>query len=124
MANLTISLEEFTALASLARAGAATPDKRRTLETFLKSIEAKNNVKRYVVWVQWQEQDSPVPTSDFPEKWPPEMRVLLERTDRPIAKSDVVTAVDKKASKPTNIMVTKDPGAVVGWTKLEDFFVT
>jgi len=48
----------------------------------------------------------------------------LERFDRPIAKSDVLKAIKEKSSNPQNILVTRDPGGVVGWTKLEEFFVT
>lgn len=128
MSNVTMSLEQYAALISLARAGASGPgdgDKMRALEVFLKDIDAANNVARYALLVQWQELDSPVPPgARFPDKWPPEMRFLLERTDRPIAKADVLAALKKVAKNPHEVMVTRDVGGVVGWTKIDDFFIT
>lgn len=125
MANVTLTQEQYLALISLARNGSPSPDQRRILETFLKDIDATNGVTRYLLWVQWQELKSPLPpTTNFPAVWPPEMRVLLERTDRPIASADILAAVKQKANDPTNILVTKDPGALVGWAKIADFFIT
>lgn len=123
--SVALDQEQYLALVSLARQGADTPDKKRVLENFLKSIDVANGVSRYVLLVQWQEAGAPPPaTADFPTSWPPNMRLLLERADRPIAKSDVTKAVDAKASQPIEILVTKDVGGVVGWTKLDDFFIT
>lgn len=124
---MTIELdqEQYLALISLARKGADTPDKKRVLENFLKDIDAANGVSRYVLLVQWQEADAPLPkNADFPVVWPPSMRLTLERTDRPIAKSDVTKAVAAKASNPVEVLVTRDLGGIVGWVKLNDFFVT
>lgn len=122
---ITLDQEQYLALASLARLGADTPDKKRAVETFLASIDAANNQSRYLLLVQWQELNSPLPPkTDFPAVWPPQLRVSIERVDRPIAKSDVLSVVSSKAKDPTNILVTKDPGGIVGWTKIEDFFIT
>lgn len=123
--SVTLSQEQYTALISLARAGCATPDKIRVFETFLKDIEKTNGIKRYALLIQWQEQDSPLPlTVDFPPIWPPQLRTLLERTDRAIAKADVLKALQDRAKKPTNVLVTRDLGGIVGWTRMEDFFIT
>lgn len=120
---VTLDQEQYLALVSLARAGSDTPAKRRVLDSFLKSIEEANQQKRYLLLVQWQELNAPLPpTADFPFVWPPELRATLERTDRPIASSDVMKVVNDRAKEPTNILVTRDPGGLVGWTKIEDFF--
>lgn len=125
MSDLTLSLEEYLALSSLAREGSTSPDQKRVLETFLKTLDERAGISRYLLVAQWQELRADVPpTANFPTVWPPEMRLTLERSDRPIAKSDVISAVNKKAKSPTNIMVTKDPGGIVGWTKIDDFFIT
>ena len=123
--SVTLDQEQYLALASLARLGADTPDKQRAVDSYLKSIEVANGMVRYALLVQWQETDTPLPpTTDFPEVWPPELRARVERVDRPIAKSDVQKVVDARSKNPTNILVTKDMGGIVGWTKLNDFFIT
>jgi hypothetical protein len=127
MTEVTVSmpLESYLALVSLARVGATTPDKSRALENFLKDIEKTLPIKRYALYVQWQELMSNLPPSaNFPAVWPPEMRILIEQTGTPITKKNVMDAVAKKAKSPTNILVTKDVGGLVGWTKVDDFFVT
>lgn len=121
--SINLSNEEYLSLVALARQGATTSDHKRALEAFLKNVDSKNGITRYKLLVQWQEQDSPLPpTTRFPDVWPPEMRATLERTDRAIAKADVEKVLEDRASKPTNVMVTRDMGGVVGWTKLEDYF--
>lgn len=115
--------EEYLALTSMARAGAVSPDQARALEVFLRSIDGRNHLTRYALVVQWQELDSPVPpTARFPDKWPPELRATIERTDRAIARIDVEAVLRDRARRPTNVMVTRDLGGIAGWTKLEDFF--
>lgn len=125
MSDVTVTQEQYKALITLARQGCTSQDQVRALEVFLKDIDTKNGVTRYALLVQWQELNSPLPPNTrFPEQWPPQMRLVVERTDRPIAKADVTAAVAQRASSPTNIMVTADLGGAVGWTKIEDFFVT
>lgn len=125
MSSVTLNNEQYTALTALARRGCTNVEQTRTLESFLKEIDKTNGVTRFVLLVQWQELDSPIPPNAvFPEKWPPELRLLMERVDRPIAKADVTTAVAKHAKNPHEVIVTRDVGGLVGWTKLDDFFIT
>jgi len=125
MANFTLTQEQYQALASLARAGADSIEKLRTIESFLKAIEVANGITRYSLWVQWQEMDQPLPPSaNFPAVWPPSQRFYVENLTRPIAKADVQRVLDSTASKPTNVVVTPDPGGLVGWTPIDSFFVT
>lgn len=78
--------------------------------TTLTDRERQRHHARYALWVQWQEQDQPLPpAARFPEKWPPETRFYLELISRPIARVDVEAVVKQKARKPTNILVTRDP---------------
>lgn len=124
MTTFNLSTEQYEALISLARRGADTPDRKRDLEAFLRVIEKANGIVRYALWIQWQEMDQPLPpTTSFPDVWPPELRYYLEFLTRPINKTDVDEVLRKKARRPTNVMVTPDVGAVLGWTKYEDFFV-
>jgi hypothetical protein len=121
--TIALDLEQYLALISLARLGADTPEKKRVLESFLVSIDAANKQQRYTLQVQWQELNTPLPpTTDFPAVWPPNLRATVERTDRPIAKSDVMKTVAARSNDPTNILVTKDPAGIVGWTRVEDYF--
>lgn len=123
MTTFTLSQEQYEALVALARAGAPTVERTRVLDKFLQDIEASNGVTRSLVWIQWQETDQPLPPSAaFPTVWPPELRYRLELLTRPISKADVLAVVASKAKKPTNILCTRDPAAVLGWTAVNDFF--
>jgi hypothetical protein len=122
---LQLAQQDYEALIALARKGAATPDEKRRLDTYLISLEQSNGITRYGLWVQWQEQDQPVPPkARFPETWPPNMRYYLELISRPIARCDVDAVIKQQARNPINVLVTKDPGAVVGWTQVDQFFIT
>ena len=100
----------------------------RALETFLKEIEKANGITRYFLAVRWQEMAEPLPprtagaATRFPENWPPNLEGTMELLTRPICKADVVAFLDARAQKPTNILVTPDPGFIVGWTPLETYF--
>lgn len=127
----TLTQEQYEALIALARegvkdsAGAAIPEAARRLDEFLKLIEKNNGITRDGLWVQWQELNAPLPPgSSFPEKWPLEMRRYIELVTRKIAKADVMSVVNTHAHNPTSILVTRDPAALIGWTPVEDFFVT
>ncbi len=129
MAFIQLDQNEYESLIELARRGAIQADgtvhadSARALNQWLEYIEKKNGITRYFVWVQWQEQDAPLPAgTNFPTKWPPEMRAPLATVSRPIARIDVEALVQAKAKKPTSILVTKDPAGVVGWTELDAFF--
>ena len=39
-----------------------------------------------------------------------------------LSKNHLMKVVNDRAKEPTNILVTRDPGGLVGWTKIEDFF--
>lgn len=128
--NFTLNQEEYEALISLARRGTFDAnghviiDKARQLDNWLRKIEKENGINRSFLWIQWQEVDTPLPpTTNFPEKWPPEMRFYLELVTRPISKEDVHKVVKEKARNPINVLVTRDPGAQVGWTTVDALFV-
>jgi hypothetical protein len=130
MATFTLSQEEYEALIALARRG--TFDSRGCvdqlkalqLDSFLKQIEKENNIKRYALWIQWQDPTAPLPPgADFPETWPPNLRYYLEFISRPIAQSDVLAVVNARTPNAQNIMVTPDPAALLGWTPIANFFL-
>lgn len=119
---MNVTNEEYAALVALARKGCANADQTVGLEQYLKAIEKREGVQRYLLWVQWQETGVGLPLGTrFPDKWPPELRYLIERLDRPIAKSDVASALAQRAKKPLEVMVTDDPAGLVGWTKLDQY---
>lgn len=127
--EFTLTQQEYEALIALARDGTKDADgqviqeKARQLDEFLAAIETKNGVTRDGLWVQWQEMDSPLPpTTNFPDVWPPEMRWYIELISRRVAKVDVEAVLDARARNPINVLVTKDPGARVGWTPVDDYF--
>jgi len=128
MADLTISKQDYESLVALARRGTIDENHARDLEEFLVKIEEANGITRYFLAVRWQELDAPVPPhtagneTSFPDNWPPELEGTIELTTRPIAKADVLEFLDSKASNPTSVMVTTDPGLRVGWTPIDDYF--
>jgi hypothetical protein len=100
----------------------------RRLEEFLKSIEQKNGITRHYLAVRWQEMDQPLPprtagaATRFPENWPPNLTGALELLSRPICRADVDAYLKQSASAPTNVMVTTDPGLILGWTSVDAYF--
>lgn len=124
---ISLSQEEYEALVSLARQGTLTDegqvraDEARALNQWLEHIEAGNDIDRDKMWVQWQEAGASIPGAMFPTKWPPEWRYYIELTTRPITKDDVQKVLSERAIQPLNVMVTKDPGAELGWTLFDDY---
>lgn len=122
--DLTVTQEEYQSLVALARAGAATPEQQRQLNEWLVGIERRNGITRYGLWVQWQEADSPMPpNTNFPEKWPPEMRYFIQLFSRDINRADVTAVLSQKARNPVTVLVTPDPAAILGWTSVDTYFV-
>lgn len=126
---LSLTQEEYETLVAFARRGtlnndgSTNQDSALGLDAWLRKIEGQNGVNRYAVWVQWQEQDQPLPpTAVFPEKWPPELRAYMELISRPISRIDVEELLKTRARRPMSVLVTKDPAALVGWTELDAFF--
>jgi hypothetical protein len=52
------------------------------------------------------------------------MRRYIELVSRKVAKADVDAVLVAQARNPTSVLVTKDPDATVGWTPVDDFFIT
>lgn len=128
---ISLDQQQYEALVALARNGTKNPDGTmnpdlsRKLESYLRFLEEENDIERHLLWVQWQEADQPLPPSvQFPNKWPPELRSTIELTSRPIARADVDALLSKKARTPMNVLVTKDPAGIIGWTQPEVFFLT
>jgi len=126
----TLKQSQYEALIEFARrgtrddAGVVDTEASRQLDEFLKFIEVANGITRDGVWIQWQELDQPLPpTANFPAEWPPKQRYWLEFIGRRVSKADVDAAVEHQARTAHNVMVTKDPGARVGWTPVDLFFV-
>jgi len=122
--TFTLTQEQYEALVAMARAAVLDkPDRLRAVDAFLRAIEKANGVTRSIVWVQWQEQDAPLPPGTlFPQKWPPEMRQKIELVSRPVARADVDALLLAKARNPTSVLVTRDPAGVLGYTSLDNFF--
>ena len=120
----TLNQEEYESLIHLAQKGAVTTEEKRQLDAWLTLIEKKNGVTRSKLWIQWQEADQPLPPkTQFPEGWPPTQRFYLELLTRPVNRADVDTVLKQKARNPVTVLVTPDPGALIGWTPVDDYFV-
>lgn len=126
---LQLDQGEYETLIEFARRGTLNPDgsinqeRAIGLNSWLRMIETKNGVSRYFVMLQWQEQDAPVPAgNNFPTKWPPELRAPISLVSRPITRADADAVLAVKAKNPTNVLVTRDPAGLVGWTEIDVFF--
>jgi hypothetical protein len=126
---LSLNQAEYETLVEYARQGTLNADgnviaeKALGLDAWLRYIEGKNDIHRYFVWVQWQEQDAPLPAGTvFPEKWPPELRAFIALTSRKISRADVYAVLEQRARQPTSVLVTNDPAAKVGWTEVDQYF--
>jgi len=127
--TFTLDQSQYEALIALAQEGtklsdgSVDPEKSRQLNTFLKLIEKANGVTRSIVWVQWQELDSPLPPgTNFPDKWPPELRRKIELVTRPVARVDVDALLVAYARNPETVLCSRDPAGILGYTPLESFF--
>lgn len=126
MSTFVLSVEQYEALISMARVSTV-GDAQRTvqLELFLKDIEASNGIERSFLLVQWQERSATLPQgTKFPTIWPPQLRKAIELISRPIAKVDVEAVLNRYASEPMSVLVTRDPAGLVGWTPIDSFFIT
>jgi hypothetical protein len=118
-----MSDEEYSALIFLSKKYITDAEELRRVDSYHRSIETKNGIVRYLLRVRWQELEAPLPPmASFPRVWPPELDLTIEKVAIPIARYDVEQALKQKASKPFNVMVTKDPAGIVGWTKIDDYF--
>jgi len=125
--QFTLTQEQYEALVVFAREGATQKgeERVRALEEWLRLIEKQNNVTRSFVLVQWQELSQPLPAGTFfPTKWPPELRRSIELVTRPVARADVDKVLAAYATSPTEVLCTRDPAGVLGWTPIDQFFVT
>lgn len=121
--DITLTLEEYQALIFFVRASADT-DKKRQVQAMLAEAEIRNGVSRHMLVVQWQEAGYALPpNARFPDVWPPELRVTVERTDRPLCKADIEAVLQSRARRPLSILVTTDPAGLLGWTSIDDYFV-
>lgn len=128
--TFTLDQQQYESLVALASAGTKLssglpdPEKARQLDTFLRLIEKQNGVTRSIVWVQWQELDSPLPPGvRFPDTWPPELRRKIELVTRPVARADVDQLLAKVARNPQTVLCSRDPAGILGYTPLASFFV-
>lgn len=123
--NFTLTQEQYEALVAFARKGAENEGQKAvtSLEAWLRLIEAANNITRSFVMVQWEDPDKALPPgTEFPEKWPPELRDSIELVTRPVARADVDELLASKAGTPMQVLCTRDPAGIVGWTAIDDFF--
>ncbi len=117
---VTMTLEQYEALASMAFQGANNP---RGLVNMLGEIDRSNTLQRYIAVIRWQELDSPPPGIRYPVEWPPSMTLLLSQS-KPISREFAETSLAAAARRPTNALITKDPAGKVGWSTFDVFFRT
>ena len=131
MTTFNLTQEQYTALITMAQRSLVRPDgsvegqSASELQSFLLDIEKQNGIVRHSLWVRWQDPTMPLPAgwkANFPKTWPISLQFFLQLLSRPLCRADVMEVVNARTPNATNIMVTRDPGALVGWTQLDTFF--
>jgi hypothetical protein len=116
MPSITLTPPEYDAL--LALAFRADPREGHALRA---RIDKANGVRRYTLFVRWQDLGvQPPRTIELGKGWPPEQSFLIELT-RPITPEDVEGVLTAQAVDPVGVQVTPDRHGVVGWTQLEAY---
>lgn len=116
MATVTLTRPQYDALMSAALAG-NTAEVARLRDI----IDKANGIKRYFLYVRWQDVGGrPPPLIELGKGWPPNQTYKME-LDRPIARADVDAIVAKAAVNPVSVMVTPDRAGIVGWSLIDDY---
>jgi hypothetical protein len=116
MANVTLTRPQYDALRTAALAG-DTAEVSRILDI----VDKANSIKRYFLYIRWQDVGgTPPPRIELGKGWPQNRTYKLEM-DRPIAREDVNSVLSQKAQNPTAVMVTPDRAGNVGWTLINDY---
>lgn len=100
---------------------AATKGDSETTEPLAAQIDAANGIRRYVLWVRWQNVGGVTPSLiELGRGWPQDQthKITLERA---IDRLDVDEVLRNEATNPVSVMVTPDPDGEVGWTFLNDY---
>lgn len=100
---------------------AATKGDSETAEPLAAQIDAANGIRRYILWIRWQNVGGVVPTLiELGRGWPQDQsyKLVLERA---IERLDVDEVLRNSATNPVSVMVTPDPDGEVGWTFLGDY---
>jgi hypothetical protein len=123
--DFTLTQEQYESLVALSRKGVAGDALAQTkLDDWLRLIEKANGVERDFLWVQWQELGGAPISGTFPDNYPPGLRKSIELLSRKISRVDVEKVIGQYANDPTNVLVTRDPAGILGWTAVGDFFIT
>jgi hypothetical protein len=114
--DITITRPQYDALRNAIIAN----DEAETIR-LLSLIEIANGIKRYFLYIRWQDVGgTPPPRIELGKGWPKDQTYTLE-LDRAIARSDVDTVLATQARNPVSVMVTPDRAGNVGWTLINDY---
>lgn len=121
--SITLNPEEYLALVRLAEQAAIAAGKWPTLRAFLQDIERANNIERQELLVCWLVRGKPLPSDAvFPQSMPVDQKLVVNSIGKPIAKKDVLAALDNLGVDYGTVLVTHDPAGLVGWTSFEVAF--
>jgi len=114
--NITITRMLYDALITAARTGNVVEVLR-----LRDMIDTSNSVKRFFLYIRWQDLGGRAPTPiELGKGWPVNQTFQLE-LDRAITRADVNTVLSTNASNPVTIMVTPDRAGNVGWYLIDDY---
>ena len=123
--TITLTDAEYLSFVALAR-DQLREDTNKTLqlEELLRSIDVRNNIKRYVLKVRWEDLAArpPAYSKELIDSYPAASEGTIARSDRPLGKEDVDAYLKEKAKRLGAAFVTRDVAGRVGWTKLSEFF--
>ncbi len=117
MATVTMTRAQYDALVAAGIEGDETEVKR-----LQKLIDDANSIKRYRLFIRWQDVGGQAPaTIELGKGWPEQQTYLLEKETLPIAREDVDEVISIQAENAVDVQVTLDVNGVVGWTLVDDF---
>jgi len=101
--------------------GAVLKNDTDDLNQVLDRVDQENELRRYYLYIKWQDGDVRRPGPDDPiEDWPPWVFDWFTSYE-PFTAEWVREYVARRTSNAIYILVTDDPSGEVGWYELEEF---
>jgi hypothetical protein len=125
MPTVTMSLEDFTTLASWAELYGQSQSNSWyvTIRERVEKIERANGITRYFLFVHWRDRNSPFVTQDSDTSdWPPLFTTQLMRYTIPWTRDEVMAAITQVTPHPFDIQVTEDRSGTVCWTDIDTYY--
>lgn len=117
MTDITMPRARYDALYAAVEASDLTE-----IQRLIDLTDEDNDVRRYILWVRWQNVGGEPPPVTHPGAWPPLVSQRI-RLERPITRTDVEAVVAANAvGASASVHVTPDRNGAIGWSTLDSYF--